>query len=142
MFAAYRQMTRDPAALRRHRARLRIDRPAGNSGGGNTGLGTAAAWRYCPAAIPRARDLRSCAEKRKAANTLRHGGSIPVVWLETIYSPSSSSSWSRPSRCAFNRSSLRLARSAARFTSSEPTSSIIACSAPSPLRGPMRTMRV
>src|SRR5439155_19003076 len=47
-----------------------------------------------------------------------------------------------PWRIAFRRSSRRLARSAARFTSSEPTSSTIACSAPSPLRFPSRTTRV
>jgi hypothetical protein len=47
----------------------------------------------------------------------------------------------RPSLMAFSRSSLRLARSAARLTSSEPTNSSMACSAPSPLRGPRRTIR-
>ena len=60
------------------------------------------------------------------------------VGPERGYSSPSGCSSSRPSRCAFRRSSRRLARSAARFTSSEPTSSIIACSAPSPLRGPRR----
>jgi hypothetical protein len=48
---------------------------------------------------------------------------------------------SLPCRSACRRSSLRLARSAARLTSSEPTSSSIACSAPSPLRFPRRTTR-
>lgn len=57
----------------------------------------------------------------------------------TLSSPSSSS---LPSRTLLSRSSLRLARSAARLTSSEPTSSIMACSAPSPCRGPSRTMRL
>src|SRR6476646_371584 len=54
---------------------------------------------------------------------------------------SSPSPSSRPSRWAFRRSSRRLARSAARLTSSLPTSSIMACSAPSPLRHPSLTMR-
>lgn len=44
--------------------------------------------------------------------------------------------------CCFRRSSRRLARSAARFTSSLPTSSSIAVSAPSPLRQPSFTTRV
>ncbi len=52
------------------------------------------------------------------------------------------SSCSRPSCTALRRSSRRLARSAARLTSSVPISSILASSAPSPLRHPRRTMRV
>jgi len=61
----------------------------------------------------------------------------PLLNYSSGASPSS-----LPCRIAFNRSSRRFARSAARFTSSLPTSSIMACSAPSPLRLPRRTMRV
>jgi hypothetical protein len=77
--------------------------------------------------------------KEKAADAHR----AAAAWCAVMdrYSSVFSSS-SRPSRCALRRSSRRLARSAARLTSSEPTSSIMACSAPSPLRGPRRTMRV
>ncbi len=55
---------------------------------------------------------------------------------------SSPSSPSRPSLMALSFSSRRLARSAARLTNSDPTSSRITCSAPSPLRQPKRTRRV
>lgn len=62
-----------------------------------------------------------------------------ISWFEERYCSSPSS---RPSFIAFKRSSFRFARSAARLTSSEPTSSSIACSAPSPCRGPRRTILV
>jgi hypothetical protein len=61
--------------------------------------------------------------------------------MEQNYSEGASPS-SLPWRIALSRSSRRLARSAARLTSSEPTSSSMACSAPSPLRKPSRTTRV
>ncbi len=92
----------------------------------------------------KALELTGPGVERYAVHTQQGRGPLPgfVAIRDGTARYFSSPPSSRPSFMALRRSSRRLARSAARFTSSEPTSSSMACSAPSPWRKPRRTTRV